>query len=67
MKPTNRKTRWLPLILALATLMALLLVACTEGGTEGTEGIEGTEGTEGTEGAEGAEGGADVDEGVATE
>ena len=36
MKPTNRKTRWLPLILALATLMALLLVACTEGGTEDT-------------------------------
>ena len=36
MKPTNRKTRWLPLILALATLMALLLVACTKGGTEDT-------------------------------
>ena len=35
MKPTNRKSRWLPLILALATLMAILLVACTEGGTEG--------------------------------
>ena len=32
MKSTNRKTRWLPLILVLATLMALLLVACTEGG-----------------------------------
>ena len=36
MKHPNRKTRWLPLILALATLMALLLVACTEGGTEDT-------------------------------
>lgn len=36
MKHPNRKTRWLPLILALATLMAILLVACTEGGTEDT-------------------------------
>ena len=36
MKPTNRKSRWLPLILALAALMAILLVACTEGGTEDT-------------------------------
>ena len=36
MKHPTRKTRWLPLILALATLMALLLVACTEGGTEDT-------------------------------
>ena len=33
MKSTNRKTRWLPLILALATLLALLLVACTEDGS----------------------------------
>ena len=36
MKHPTRKTRWLPLILALATLMAILLVACTEGGTEDT-------------------------------
>ena len=36
MKHSTRKTRWLPLILALATLMAILLVACTEGGTEDT-------------------------------
>ena len=36
MKSTNRKTRWLPLILALATLMALLLVACTQGGNGDT-------------------------------
>ena len=36
MKHPTRKTRWLPLILALATLMAILLVACTEGGTENT-------------------------------
>ena len=33
MKHPTRKSRWLPLILALATLMAILLVACTEGGT----------------------------------
>ena len=33
MKHNNRKTRWLPLILVLATLTALLLVACTEGGS----------------------------------
>ena len=34
MKHSTRKTRWLPLILALATLLTLLLVACTkdEGG-----------------------------------
>ena len=32
----TRKTRWLPLLLALATLMALLLVACNEGGGEDT-------------------------------
>ena len=32
----TRKTRWLPLILALATLLALLLVACNEGGGEDT-------------------------------
>ncbi|MBQ4112957.1 MAG: DUF4091 domain-containing protein [Clostridia bacterium] len=32
----TRKTRWLPLILVLATLLALLLVACNEGGTEDT-------------------------------
>ena len=36
MKHPTRKSRWLPLILALATLMAILLVACTEGGTEDT-------------------------------
>ncbi len=36
MKHPNRKTRWLPLILVLATLLALLFVACTEGGTEDT-------------------------------
>ena len=32
----TRKTRWLPLILALATLSALLLVACTRGGGDNT-------------------------------
>ena len=36
MKHPTRKSRWLPLLLALATLMAILLVACTEGGTEDT-------------------------------
>ena len=37
MKHSTRKTRWLPLILALATLLSLLLVACTvEGGEETT-------------------------------
>ena len=33
MKHTTFKSRWLPFILVLATLMALLLVACTEGGS----------------------------------
>ena len=33
MKHPTFKSRWLPLILVLATLMALLLVACTEGGS----------------------------------
>ena len=36
MKHPTRKSRWLPLILALATLMAILLVACTEGDIEDT-------------------------------
>ena len=36
MKHNTRKLRWLSLILALATLTALLLVACTEGGSEDT-------------------------------
>ena len=36
MKHPTRKNRWLPLILALVTLMALLLVACTELGTQET-------------------------------
>ena len=33
MKHPTFKSRWLPLILVLATLMALLLVACTEDGS----------------------------------
>ncbi len=36
MKRPARKAHWLPLILTLATLAALLLVACTEGGREDT-------------------------------
>ena len=36
MRRTARKLRRLPLILTLATLMALLLVACTEGIIEDT-------------------------------
>ena len=36
MKHNTRKNRWLPLILALATLLALLLAACTGGTTEDT-------------------------------
>ena len=36
MKHPNRKNRLLPLILALATLLALLLVACTQGGSTDT-------------------------------
>ena len=33
MKHSTRKNRWLPMVLILATLLTLLLVACTEGGS----------------------------------
>lgn len=36
MKHTNRSPRWLPILLVLATLTALLLVACTQDLTEDT-------------------------------
>ncbi|MBP3667814.1 MAG: hypothetical protein J6K29_12295 [Clostridia bacterium] len=36
MNHRTRKNRWLPLTLVLAALLALLLVACTEGGFEDT-------------------------------
>ena len=36
MKHSIRKNRWLPLILVVATVLTLLLVACTQGGNEET-------------------------------
>ena len=42
MKHSTPKTRWLPIVLMLATLLALLLVACTKGGDGTTTTVGGT-------------------------